>query len=105
MSHAYCGACLEELRAKHVSQVCPLCKADLPASLEGLYDLAWRMLTRIEALAIRENLFDDDGNMSLPPAQQEELDEAAAMLREAAAQVGEGIGRGMPPQAAAQHAK
>ena len=35
--HAYCGACLAELRAKEVSQTCPLCRAELPSGVDGLY--------------------------------------------------------------------
>ena len=80
--HAYCGACLAELRAKGVAQACPLCRAELPPGVEGLYELAMRSVMRIEGMVTRGEM----AWASLPTAEQEEIDEAVAMLREAGAQ-------------------
>ena len=80
--HAYCAACLTELRAKGVSQTCPLCRAELPPGVDGLYELAWRAHTRIEGMVARG----EARWTSLAAAEQEEVDEAEAMYTEAAAQ-------------------
>ena len=80
--HAYCGACLAELRAKGVAQACPLCRAELPPGVEGLYELAMRSVMRIQGMVTRGEM----AWASLPTAEQEEIDEAVAMLREAGAQ-------------------
>ena len=48
--HAYCGACLAELRSKKVAQACPLCRAELPPGLDGLFDLAFRAHKRIHGM-------------------------------------------------------
>ena len=80
--HAYCGACLTELRSKGVAQTCPLCRIELPPGVDGLWDLAWRSIKRVAGMV-------DRGEVAwalLPPAEQEEVDEAVAMLTEAAAQ-------------------
>ena len=80
--HAYCGACLAELRTKQVAQACPMCREELPPGLDGLLDLAFRAVWRILGMV-------DRGEMAwatLPPAEQEEIDEALAMLTEAVAQ-------------------
>ena len=37
--HAYCGVCLAELRRKKVAQTYPMCRAQLPPGLEGLYGM------------------------------------------------------------------
>ena len=80
--HAYCGACLGELRAKKVAQACPLCRAELPPGLDGLYELAYRATKRIEGMVNRFEV----AWASLPVAEQEEVDQAEAMLVEAVAQ-------------------
>ena len=70
--HAYCGACLAELRSKDISQTCPQCREELPAGVEGLWDLAFRAYRRVEGMVER-------GEASwgtLPPAEQEGMDEA-----------------------------
>ena len=41
--HAFCTACVVELRAKGVSETCPLCRAALPPGPEKLYELAMRV--------------------------------------------------------------
>ena len=78
----YCGACLAELRTKKVAQACPLCRAELPPGLDGLYELAYRTYGRIAGMVHRGEM----SWASLPAAEQEEMDEVIAMLTEAAAQ-------------------
>ena len=51
--HAYCGACLAELRSKDISQTCPQCREELPAGAEGLRDLALRAYLRVEGMVER----------------------------------------------------
>ena len=80
--HAYCGVCLAELRAKKVAQACPLCRAELPPGLDGLYDLAIRTCVKIEGMVSRG----EAAWTSLPPGEQVEIEEAIAMLTEAVAQ-------------------
>jgi hypothetical protein len=65
-----------------VAQACPLCRAELPPGLDGLQDVAWRAHVRIEDMVDRG----EASWMSMPAAAQEEVDEAVAMLAEAAAQ-------------------
>ena len=45
--------CLAELRAREVSQTCPLCRAELPAGLDGLFDLAWTDYSKIKGAVER----------------------------------------------------
>ena len=84
--HSFCTGCVVELRAKGVSQACPLCRAPLPPGPEKLYELAervWAKLTR----AVDPNI-----TGTWPPlsaSQQEEMDGAIVMLQEAMDQVGE----------------
>ena len=80
--HAYCRSCLAELRAKDVPQTCPLCRAELPPGLDGLYDLGFRTLKRMHGMVKRGEI----SWASLPAAEQEEMDEAVAMLTEASSQ-------------------
>ena len=80
--HAYCGACLAELRTKKVAQTCPMCRESLPPGLNGLFELAWRAYVRIQGMVNRGEV----SWASLPAAQQEEIEESVAMLTEAAAQ-------------------
>ena len=80
--HAYCGECLAVLRTKKVAQACPLCRAELPPGLDGLWDLAYRAYVRIAGMVTRGEV----SWASLPAALQGEIDEAVAMLTEAAAQ-------------------
>ena len=87
--HAYCRECLVGLRTKGVAQTCPLCRAELPPGVAGLFDMATRAYRRVAGRVARgeaawESL-DDDA--------QEEMDEAVAMLTEAVAQ-GHGGGGG-----------
>ena len=80
--HAYCGACLAELRTKKVAQACPMCRAELPPGLDGLYELAYRAYRRIGGMVDRREI----SWTSLAAAEQEEMEEVVAMLTEAAAQ-------------------
>eukprot|EP00618_Florenciella_parvula_P008499 CAMPEP_0119472670 /NCGR_PEP_ID=MMETSP1344-20130328/4631_1 /TAXON_ID=236787 /ORGANISM="Florenciella parvula, Strain CCMP2471" /LENGTH=275 /DNA_ID=CAMNT_0007505649 /DNA_START=1336 /DNA_END=2161 /DNA_ORIENTATION=+ len=73
---------LAELRTKKVAQACPLCREVLPPGLDGLYDLANRAILRIEGMVGRGEV----SWASLPTAEQEEAEEAIAMLTEAGAQ-------------------
>ena len=80
--HAYCRGCLAELRAKDVAQKCPLCRDSLPPGLDGLYKLGSRAYLRVRGRV-------DRGEMSwtsLPASEQEAMDDAVAVLTEAAAQ-------------------
>ena len=77
--HAYCGACLAELRTKKVAKTCRMA---LPPGLEGLFDLGYRAVLRIEGMVVRGELTWN----SLPKAEQEEVEDAIAMLTEAGAQ-------------------
>ena len=45
--HSFCTGCVSELRAKGVSQACPLCRAPLPPGPEKLFELAERVWARI----------------------------------------------------------
>ena len=80
--HAYCRGCLTELRAKDVAQKCPLCRDSLPPGLDGLYDLGFRALKRLWGKVDRGEV----SWTSLPASEQEEMDDAVAVLTEAAAQ-------------------
>ena len=79
--HSFCTGCVSELRAKGVSQACPLCRAPLPPGPEKLYELGERvMLKLMKAL----------GPAPWPPlsaSQQKEMDGAIVMLQEAMDQV------------------
>ena len=80
--HAYCRGCLTELRAKDVAQKCPLCRDSLPPGLDGLYDLGYRAYMRVFGKVDRGEV----SWASLPASEQEEMDDAVAVLTEAAAQ-------------------
>ena len=85
--HSFCTGCVLELRAKGVSETCPLCRASLPPGPEKLYELAAR---------VREKLWravDPNRTGTWPPlstSQQEEMDGAIVMMQEAMDQVGRG---------------
>mmetsp|Transcript_44645 Transcript_44645/g.121665 ORF Transcript_44645/g.121665 Transcript_44645/m.121665 type:complete len:251 (-) Transcript_44645:400-1152(-) len=80
--HAYCSACISEVRAKEVAQTCPLCREELPEGLEGLYDLAYFSKLKIWRMAARNEV----DFACLPPAVQTEMDEAVVVLNECAVQ-------------------
>ena len=47
--HGFHGSCVEGLRARGVAKVCPLCRGDLVAGLEQLFDEATRRYFVVEA--------------------------------------------------------
>ena len=73
---------MAELRSKSVAKTCPLCRAELPPGVDGLYELAWRACMRIQGMVDRA----EASWASLPAAEREEIEEAIAMLTEAGAQ-------------------
>ena len=82
--HSFCTGCVVELRAKGVSQACPLCRAPLPPGPEKLYELASRVRAKIQ------HAVDPTFTHTWPPlsaSQQEEMDGAIVMLQEAMDQV------------------
>ena len=76
-----CPLCRAELPPGRAEQL-PPGRAELPPGLDGLQDVAWRAHVRIEDMVDRG----EASWMSMPAAAQEEVDEAVAMLAEAAAQ-------------------
>ena len=86
--HAFCTGCVAELRAKGVSDACPLCRAPLPPGSEKLYELGYRVCAKIDR-AVNPN-----HTSSWPPltaSQQGEMDGVMVMLQEAMDQVS-GVG-------------
>ena len=80
--HAFCTECVVELRAKGVSETCPLCRAPLPPGPEKLFELAvavWMKIHRAVGSAKEWPV--------LSASQQREMDGAIVMLQEAADQV------------------
>ena len=74
-----------ELRAKGVSDTCPLCRAPLPPGPEKLYELAKRVWVKFVRVYGRD----------WPPlsaSQQEEMDGAIVMFQEAMDQVSAALG-------------
>ena len=83
--HEYCKSCVAQLREKGVAQTCPLCRKPLPPGPDKIYDLGFRMYKKIDAVV---NPGQDASweNISLSPVQQRQMDQASALLREAADQ-------------------
>ena len=82
--HSFCTACVAELRAKGVSDTCPLCRSPLPPGPEKLFELGYRVWLKIDRAV------DPNNTGSWPPltvSQQREMDGAIVMLQEAADQV------------------
>ena len=80
--HSFCTGCVSELRAKGVSQACPLCRSPLPPGPEKLLELAYRVWLKITRAV--------GSNGEWPPlsaSQQKEMDGAIVMLQEATDQV------------------
>ena len=97
--HAYCGACLAELRSKGVGQACPLCRAPLPPGREKLYELASQVWVRFRRVY-------GNGATAWPPlsaSQQEEMDGAIVMFQEAMDQVSGHVRDAMVPCGARAH--
>ena len=86
--HEYCNSCLEELRQKGVDKSCPLCRKPLPPGPDKLYDLGYGMFMKIKGAIDRSRPGVDDTTPgpALSGEQQCEMDQAVAMLREAADQ-------------------
>ena len=81
--HSFCTGCVAELRAKGVSQACPLCRAPLPLGAEKLFELAERVRTKLHVRVVRP----DNSWAPLSASQQEQMDGAIVMLQEAMDQV------------------
>ena len=88
--HSFCTGCVVELRAKGVSQTCPLCRAPLPPGPEKLYDLGQRVKVKLRSAAKRPG--NDHTWAPLSASQQDEMDGAIVMLQEAMDQVSERLG-------------
>ena len=87
--HSFCAGCVSELRAKGVSETCPLCRAALPPGPEKLFEMANRVWTKLTRAV------DPNYTHTWPPlsaSQQEEMDGAIVMFQEAMDQVGRGSG-------------
>ena len=87
--HSFCTGCVSELRAKGVSDTCPLCRAPLPPGPEKLYELGERVWLKIERVV------DPNLTHTWPPlsaSQQEEMDGAIVMFQEAMDQVSGALG-------------
>ena len=84
--HEYCKSCVEELRQRGVDRSCPLCRKPLPPGPDKLFDLGAGMYMKIKGAIDRGRPGVDDGTPwpALSGEQQREMDEARAMLREAA---------------------
>ena len=80
--HSFCTGCVSELRAKGVSETCPLCRAPLPHGAEKLYELGARVKAKIQGV-----LGTGSGWPTLSASQQEEMDGAIVMCQEAMDQV------------------
>ena len=82
--HSFCTGCVSELRAKGVSQACPLCRSPLPPGPEQLYELANRVVTKLwRAIGAPRGV-------TWPPlsaSQQKEMNGAIVMFQEAMDQV------------------
>ena len=83
--HAFCTACVVELRAKGVSDTCPLCRAPLPPGPEKLWELGYRVWAKPNRAVVGGEY---DGTWrELSASQQGEMDGAIVMLQEAMDQV------------------
>ena len=84
--HEYCKSCMAQLREKRVAQTCPLCRKALPPGPDKLYDLGWRIYMKIRVVVDSDWKAVSWEHISLSPAQQEGMDQARALMLEAAAQ-------------------
>ena len=86
--HEYCKSCVEELRQKGVDKSCPLCRKPLPPGPDQLFDLGYGMYSKIKGEIDRGRPGVDKRKPwpALSDEQQGEMDQARAMLREAADQ-------------------
>ena len=86
--HKYCKSCIDVLRQKGADKSCPLCRKMLPPGAEMLFHLGSGMYTKIRCAIGRSRPRVDarDPWPALSTRQQQEMNQAAAMLREAADQ-------------------
>ena len=86
--HEYCKSCVEELRQKGVDKSCPLCRKPLPPGPDKLLDLGFGMCMKIKGAMDRSRPGVDEKTpwLTLSNKQQCEMDQAVAMLGEAADQ-------------------
>ena len=79
---------MEELRQKGVDKSCPLCRRPLPPGPEKLFDLGYGMYSKVKGEIDRGRPQSEmrDPWPALSSKQQREVDEAVAMMREAADQ-------------------
>jgi len=89
--HSFCTACVAELRAKGVSETCPLCRAPLPPGPEKLYELGYRVWLKLNRALLVSGVGDGRWR-ELSVSQQGQMDGAIVMLQEAMDQVSEGGG-------------
>ena len=84
----YCKACVEELRLKGVDKSCPLCRKPLPPGPEKLYDLGYGIYWKVKGAIDRSRpgVAPETPWPALSTKQQREMDQAVALLREAADQ-------------------
>ena len=71
-----------------MAQTCPLCRKPLPPGLDKLYDLGYRMYEKVkgEIDRSRPGVAPHEPWPALSAEQQRVMDQALAMMREAAAQ-------------------
>ena len=84
--HSFCTGCVSELRAKGVSQACPLCRSPLPPGPEKLFELGHRVWLKLNRAMGTAGAFDPD-SWRLSASQQKEMNGAIVMLQEATDQV------------------
>ena len=75
-----------ELRAKGVSETCPLCRSPLPPGPEKLWELGSRVHAKLDR-ALKVGGAGDGSWRELSASQQGEMDGAIVMLQEAMDQV------------------
>ena len=88
--HSFCTGCVGELRSKGLSETCPLCRAPLPPGPEKLFELAQRVVVKLQRTVLVGGVSAHNGTWTaLSASQQEEMDGAIVMYQEAMDQVGE----------------
>ena len=86
--HKFCKKCIEEYEKKGVDKSCPLCRNPLPPGPEKLFDLGFDVYMKIVSAVDRNRpgVNISDPWPTLSGDQKREMDQAVAMLREAADQ-------------------
>ena len=86
--HEYCKSCVEELRQKGVDKSCPLCRNPLPPGPDKLFDLGYGTFMKITGAIDRSRPGIGPATPwpALSDEKQREMDQAVAMLKEAANQ-------------------